>query len=810
MEVISGELEIIIKKLCDEKCVSDWKFIYASLTTPESAVFQFLKKNLLSTDFKSISEKFKAEESKNVSDAVMDYFDGKVKACSQNNKCVTSLLIFGNILENNEEIGAYFKQYGINRMGVVSECVKSLNGNGSNFLKKKATGKITSQQVKTVKPSSNDITTNNGGDYVEKQLINISDDVNVNDNLFFFGNTDIIDTIWDSCLTKSNRTIVVKGEFSTGNLITYLAYLLNKGEVPEPLKGRKIFKVDFPALTNDISLKGVFESKFRKIIDKVVSKGKYILVVDNSDGVVDDESYKDYHFGLMVSEMVDVEKIPLLILGKPCKSLKPHQYKTIDLEQYSNSEVFEIAKRMVCNLQDYHNVNIEEQLVIKMFNKVGNDLRQCMTMYQLLDYISAHKVKEKEEYKELNVLCEKISVLNKKIDVTIESSNEYNEDLVDELSDKVMELNAQLRQTEKKINMDKSPIMVTCSDMKIYLQNIVDDKREINKGVYTIWLNYLNETNDKDVTVIKDDNRTRLKSLNQEVKDVVIGQNEAIDQLCQVVKKQQLGFNMGKPSVVLCTGSTGVGKTYLCKTIAKKIFGDEKYLVRLDMSEYAEKNSVAKLYGTSAGYVGYENGGILTEAVKKVKKGILLLDEIEKAHSEVFDAFLQVFDEGRLTDNHGETVSFKDFVIVMTSNVGAEESMRNQGGIGFKKQDIDEYKKDVIEKVMKSRFKPEFLNRIDSVVHFQTLSEDNLKMIIRLELDKLVNNIKTIGYIVGNEPYGDDLVDYLFDLVKEDKEYGARPIIRVIKNEVENKIIQKIIDEDIEKGYTFDKIWSKN
>lgn len=146
----------------------------------------------------------------------------------------------------------------------------------------------------------------------------------------------------------------------------------------------------------------------------------------------------------------------------------------------------------------------------------------------------------------------------------------------------------------------------------------------------------------------------------------------------------------------------------------------------------------------------------------------------------------------------------------MTSNVGAEESMRNQGGIGFKKQDIDEYKKDVIEKVMKSRFKPEFLNRIDSVVHFQTLSEDNLKMIIRLELDKLVNNIKTIGYIVGNEPYGDDLVDYLFDLVKEDKEYGARPIIRVIKNEVENKIIQKIIDEDIEKGYTFDKIWSKN
>lgn len=808
MEQISGELEIIIKNLKEEKWMSDFKFVRYILTSSECAVFQFLKKNLLSSDFQNIIKYFNDIDIEETDMSVIDYFDGLVKFCSKNSKSVSSLSIFAHLLETNQALGTYFKQYGINRMSVVNESVKTITSKSDNFLKRK-NNKVTAQAVKTTKTISI-ANAQNTKEYVEKQLINLNEGIDIHKDNFFYGNPDVIESIWDSCLTMNNKTIVVKGEFGVNNLLNYMCYLLNTGDVPELLKGKKLLKVDFPALTNDIVVKGVFENKFRKIIEDVASKNKYILVIDNTQNVVDDETYKDFHFNMMVDEIIATERIPLIIIGNMVKSLKSHTYKFIDLEQYTNSEMYSIANRLITRIQEYHNVHFDESVIVKLFNKLNCELSQLMIMCQLLDNVAANKIKDRNEFKELDVIRDEINEYTQRIDNELNNTDEGYDELMDELTGHVIELNAKLRQKEKEINLNKNPMKISGDELISYIQKSIDNKCENTKAIYTTWLNYLNETNGVVVPVVEDNNHIKLKNLNQEVKNVVIGQDEAIDQLCQVVKKQQLGFNMDKPSVVLCTGSTGVGKTYLCKTLAKKIYGNESHLVRLDMSEYAEKNSVSKLYGTSAGYVGYENGGILTEAIKKAKKGILLLDEIEKAHSEVFDAFLQVFDDGRLTDNHGETVLFKDFVIVMTSNIGAEESSKNQGGIGFKKQEVNDYKKEMIEKAMKSRFKPEFLNRIDKIVHFHTLNEDNLKLIIRLELDKMANNIKTIGYLVGEEPYDEELVSFLFDMVKNDKEYGARPIIRVIKNEVENKLIQKIIDEDLDKGYTFEKIWSKD
>jgi ATP-dependent Clp protease ATP-binding subunit ClpC len=238
-------------------------------------------------------------------------------------------------------------------------------------------------------------------------------------------------------------------------------------------------------------------------------------------------------------------------------------------------------------------------------------------------------------------------------------------------------------------------------------------------------------------------------------------------------------------------GKTGVGKTYLAKKIAEEVFGDEKYLIRFDMSEYADKTSINKLIGSSAGYVGYEEGGLLTEAIKKNKYAVLLVDEIEKANTEVFNLFLQILDEGFLTDNTGRKVDFKNTIIILTSNVGTKQASVDKG-IGFTVNSDEKYRS-VLEKELKDKFPPEFLNRLDEIVYFNSLTDENLKKIIEIELNKTIERFEKNGY---NIVYDDNVVDYLLNIVLKDKDYGARPILRTIQKEIENKIVDIVLNDE--------------
>ena len=237
--------------------------------------------------------------------------------------------------------------------------------------------------------------------------------------------------------------------------------------------------------------------------------------------------------------------------------------------------------------------------------------------------------------------------------------------------------------------------------------------------------------------------------------------------------------------------------TLIAKKLAEEIFGDEKALIRIDMSEYSEKNSVAKLTGAAPGYIGYENGGQLTEAIKNKQHCVLLLDEIEKADQEVYNLFLQLFDEGRLTDSAGQVVNFKNVIVLMTSNIGARQVAEFGGGIGFT-TDENSNKKSIIEKQLKKQFTPEFLNRIDKIVYFNNLTDENLKKIVRLEIDKLAKRINDIGY---GFKYEDSLVDYIHSKAVKEKEFGARPIIRLVQNLIEDKITDVMLENNYEKGY---------
>lgn len=239
--------------------------------------------------------------------------------------------------------------------------------------------------------------------------------------------------------------------------------------------------------------------------------------------------------------------------------------------------------------------------------------------------------------------------------------------------------------------------------------------------------------------------------------------------------------------------------TLIAKKLAEEIYGSEKNLVRIDMSEYSEKNSVAKLTGAAPGYIGYENGGQLTEAIKNKQHCVLLLDEIEKANQEVYNLFLQLFDEGRLTDSGGQTVNFKNVIILMTSNIGAKQASEMGGGVGFVKNESN-YKKSIIEKTLKKTFPPEFINRIDKTIFFNSLTDDDIKKIIMLELDKFSAKVKELKF---NIEYSYDVIDSLFDMVKDKKEYGARPIMRTIQDNIEDKLTDLLLSNEYENNHYF-------
>ena len=298
---------------------------------------------------------------------------------------------------------------------------------------------------------------------------------------------------------------------------------------------------------------------------------------------------------------------------------------------------------------------------------------------------------------------------------------------------------------------------------------------------------------------IENNDSEKVKSVISNMKKDIVGQDMAIDMIGKVLKRRSVGIKSNKKpiGVFLFLGQTGVGKTFIAKRLSYYMFGDESNMIRLDMSEYSTPESVNKLIGASAGYVGYNEGGVLTEAVKKSKYCIVLLDEIEKASKEVFNMFLQIFDDGRISDNKGTLVDFSNTLIIMTSNVGARRAAENGLSVGFTKN--DNAKQEVVDKELKKTFAPEFLNRIDHIVQFNPLDDNAIYRITKNQLDDLKNTLKDNGIDIS---YDDDVVKFISAKSIKDKNYtnidmGARPINRNIQTMVEDLIADYIIENSI-------------
>lgn len=750
-----------------------------------------------------------------------DIFEKSIKkaktlATEQKSKTINSGHVLLSIFSNNVNINKYFRGIGVTIGQINTQVLEETNNmieEERRLTEENFTNETPVKHVKKpkAKKQANTIETNVDDDNLiitttvpqhtnklpigecEKYFINLNDKATSSQIDKIYGNDKIYNEIFSTLAKRNKNNAIIVGKSGVGKTDTVknLANLIVSGNVPKSFKDKILLEVNFSALFSGTAMRGAFEARMKSIISDARSRGNYIFFMDSISNALSG-NFNGSDLETFIETVMKERNIMLICTCSEkgyTKEISDYPeweryFEKINLEEPNDKDCIEILKYHSSKLEYFHNVKYNENVFdvcMKYSKRYITERSLPDSAIDILDKTGAKISLTEVENDNIKTAREKLFKIRKEKEQLKHSSSKRDYKKIDKLEKEEIELQTILDFAIKSYNLEKQPFVVTENDIK----ECIAEKTGIELKNMSI------------------DDKEKLKGLNDRIKSIVIGQDEAVDNVCKAIKRQRVGIsNPNKPIVFLMAGSTGVGKSYLAKTIAKEIFGSEKKLVRLDMAEYADKTSVNKIIGSSAGYVGYTEGGVLTEAIKKQKHCVLLLDEIEKADDEVHNTFLSLFDEGRLTDNKGITVDFKNVIIIMTSNIGAKELDERGNGIGFIKN-TEELKKEIIEKEIKKKFKPEFINRIDKIVYFNKLTEENIKQIIKLELNKLKQRIEDIGYHLTDELLENVFLPIIYNNVYEKRNMGARPIIREIQFELEDKITDFIIDNNIEKGHIF-------
>jgi ATP-dependent Clp protease ATP-binding subunit ClpC len=445
-------------------------------------------------------------------------------------------------------------------------------------------------------------------------------------------------------------------------------------------------------------------------------------------------------------------------------------------------ETLEILNNIKCRYEDFFNVTYSQDAIeacVSMTEKYISNKYLPDKAIDALDEAGAkvHNNKSVETPKKILDLEEKIrKITSEKLQF---------------VSEQKFELAAEKRDVEKDLENKLKKEYTDWEEIKKNSDRDIVTKEDIAEAVSLM--------SGVPIDSISVDENIKLKTMSTKIKNIVIGQDDAVDKLVTAIKRSRIGIkDPSKPiGSYIFLGPTGVGKTYLAKVLAKELFGSESSMIRIDMSEYMEKFALSRLIGAPPGYVGYEEGGELTEAVKRKPYSIILLDEIEKAHKDVQNILLQILDDGVLTDSLGRRIDFKNTIIIMTSNAGSKRVSEFSNSIGFSVTDNSQNDKNsIINKELKNIFSPEFLNRIDDIIMFNSLSKDDIGVIVDTELKITLQRLSDIGYSVKIDK---SLKDYIFEK-GYDSVYGARPLKRMIQKYIENEITDAIINEEIKVG----------
>ena len=534
---------------------------------------------------------------------------------------------------------------------------------------------------------------------------------------------------------KNNVVLVGKGGCGCTHIVYGIADLIYKNEVPDILKNKEIVMLDVMGLVSGTHFRGMFEERVKGLFSELKESKNHILFIDDMQQVLRTNSKeKDTDLSSWIGNILsegDVRVIGTCNFKDYRNAVENNvsisrKLQKIVIQPTSIEETIKILEKNKHYYEDYHNVSYSTDVIDK-----------CVRLAER--YITNR------------------SLPDSAFDV-IDLSGAFT-CLVSRCPSDVIESKKKLVELDKKrsecLNRGDFEMVDSFNDEETHLKKIISDferEYEKNKNRYRIVINQddismaVSEITEILVNKLSLNEKEKMVNIDKILKERVIGQDDAIDKIARAIRRQRIGLsNKNKPIVFLAAGPSGCGKTLIAKTLAKEIYGSENDLVRIDMSEYSEKSSISKLMGSSPGYVGYENGGQLTEAIKHKQYCVLLLDEIEKADKEVHNVFLQLFDEGRLTDNAGQLINFKNVIIIMTSNVGAKEASEFGNGVGFV-SDGAKNKQSIIEKSLKNKFAPEFINRIDNVIYFNNLSDIDLKSIVKLEIEKFRTRMNEIKF----------------------------------------------------------------
>ena len=588
---------------------------------------------------------------------------------------------------------------------------------------------------------------------------------------------------------KNNAILVGNGGCGKTQIVYGLANLIINGDVPEILKDKEIVMMNIMSLVSGTHFRGMFEERVNGLFDELKNSSHHILFIDDIQNVLKSTSKeKDTDLSGMIGNILAEGEVRVIATSTfkdyrnsvEINTSISRKFQKIVIEPTSVEETIEILENNKHYYEEYHQVNYDSDTIkktVELAHRYITDRSLPDSAIDIIDLAGAYTCLAHKDPVHI------IDAKRRIYELEQEKSNCLNTGDFEQIEDLEKEENA-LKLVIADFNREKA------ENPDQYIIKITEDNiASAVSDMTNIPISKMN-TNEK----------TQIAKIDEVLRTHVVGQDEAIESICKVIKRNKVGLgDKNKPlGVFLLAGESGTGKSLIAKKLAEEIFGSEKDLVRIDMSEYSEKSSVAKLIGAAPGYVGFENGGQLTEAIKNKQHCVLLLDEIEKADPEVYNLFLPLFDEGRLTDNAGQTVNFKNVIIIMTSNVGVKVAAEMGGGVGFVVDALTNQHA-IIEKQLKRTFAPEFLNRLNKVVYFNSLTDDNMKDIVRLEIKKFNKRLEEIKCQVE---CSDAVIDYIHELALLEKGMGARPIGRLIQTHIEDNVTELLLLNDYN-NYTF-------
>jgi len=588
---------------------------------------------------------------------------------------------------------------------------------------------------------------------------------------------------------KKNNAVIV-GEAGVGKsaLVEKLALMIQKGDCPPNLLEKRIMALDLTSLVAGTKYRGQFEERIKAILNELVESPNVIVFIDELHTMVGAGNASGSMDAANILKPAlargEIQCIGATTLDEYKKSIEKdaalvRRFQKIILKEPTVQETVQILKNLQSSYQDFHKVLYDDNVIetiVKLSSRYITDRQFPDKAIDVLDELGSEK-------RVTTKTPENIEKLKKQID-------EIKETKIAVVKSQNYEQAAKLRDEEKKLKdkLDKE-------------KENWSEKQKSNKDQITIDDVYQMISQMTGVPISKLDSTETKKLLEMEniLSAKVIGQDEAITSISKAIRRNRVGIkDANKPiGSFIFLGSTGVGKTYLAKSLAEILFGDSEKIIRIDMSEYMDRHNVSKLIGSPPGFVGYDEGGQLTEKVKNNPFSVILFDEIEKAHKDVFNLLLQILDEGHLTDSFGRKVNFTNCLVIMTSNIGAKKVSEFGGGIGFSTTSSEaqkyEVRKSIIQKALKSHFNPEFLNRIDDIILFNKLDEIVLKKIIDIEMKKLIIRLKEKNYMVN---FDSSVIDRIFELNSQE-EFGARPVKRIIQNLCEDFLSEEILRGNI-------------